>query len=89
MPVAAIVTLVLVGLLVAALAFYFVWVIVILRHITDTLGKVTIGMRAIADRAEPIGDLLAEVNGNLIPVADALEALAGRAASDSTPAKAS
>ena len=89
MPVAAIVTLVLVGLLIAALAFYFVWVIFILRHITDTLGKVTFGVRAIALRAEPIGDLLAEVNGNLAPVADALEALAAKASSEEPPAKAS
>ena len=89
MPVAAIVTLALVGLLVAALAFYFIWVIFILRHITDTLGKVTFGVRAIAHRAEPIGGLLAEVNGNLAPVADALEELAGKATSEEPPAKAS
>lgn len=76
MPVVAIVTLVVVGLIVAALAFYLAWVVVLLHSIHDTLGKVTFGVRAIAHRTAPIGPLVDEINGNLIPVADALEALA-------------
>lgn len=75
MSIAAIVSLVLVGLLVAALAFYLIWVVVILRRAVDTLGKVTFGVRAIAHRTEPLGELLGDVNANLTAVAGALEQL--------------
>lgn len=80
MPPVAIATLAVVGLLVAALAFYLTWVILLLRSIHDTLGKVTFGVRAIAHRTAPLGPMLGEVNGNLIPVADALEELVGTVA---------
>ncbi len=75
MPVVAIVSLVIVFLLVAALAFYLIWVVLILRHAVDTLGKVTFGVRAIAHRTEPVGPVLADVNANLTAVAEALEGL--------------
>ena len=75
MPLVVIVTLVAVGLIVAALALYLTWVVVLLHAIHDTLGKVTFGVRAIAHRTAPIAPLVDEINGNLIPVADALEAL--------------
>ena len=77
MPPVAIVTLVIVFLIVAALAFYLTWVVVILRSIHDTLGKVTFGVRAIAHRTAPLGSAIDEINGNLIPIADALEAEVG------------
>jgi hypothetical protein len=79
-PAAAIVSLVLVGLLVAALAAYLIWVVFILRRITGTLGKVSLGVRAIAQRTEPLGELLGGVNDDLVQVADAVEALADRLA---------
>jgi hypothetical protein len=82
MSVAAIVTLVLIGLLVAALAFYLIWVVILLRRIVDTLGKVVFGVRAIAHRTQPIGGILDEVNGDLTAVADAVEGLASGAAED-------
>ena len=75
MSIAAIVSLVLVGLLVAALAFYLIWVVVILQRAVDTLGKVTFGVRAIAHRTEPLDELLSDVNANLTAVAGALEQL--------------
>jgi hypothetical protein len=78
MPAVAIVSLVLVGLLVVALAAYLVWVVLILRRIGDTLGKVTFGVRAIAHRTAPLGELVDAVNAELAPVADAVEALAAR-----------
>ncbi len=76
MSAAAIAALVVVAVLVAALAFYLLWVVVILRRLTDTLGKVTFGVRAIAHRVEPVGPVIAEINADLTGVADALEALA-------------
>ncbi len=75
MSIAAIVSLVLIGLLVAALAFYLIWVVVILHRAVGTLGKVTFGVRAIALRTEPLGELLGDVNTNLTAVAGALEQL--------------
>lgn len=75
MSAAAIVTLVFTGLLVGALAFYLVWVVLLLRRIVDTLGKVVFGVRAIAHRTEPIGTILGEINGDLEAVAGAVEGL--------------
>ncbi|MBA3605921.1 MAG: hypothetical protein H0W46_08120 [Acidimicrobiia bacterium] len=75
MSVGAIVSLVLVAVLVAALAFYLIRVVVLLNGIVDTLGKVTFGVRSIAHRTEPLDELLGDVNGNLTAVAGALEQL--------------
>lgn len=76
MPAAGIAALVVVGVLIAALAFYLAWVVLILRRLTDTLGKVLFGVRSIAHRVEPVESIVDEINGDLIGVADALEALA-------------
>lgn len=72
----AIVALVVTGVLVAALAFYLIWVVVILHRLTDTLGKVVFGVDAIAHRVEPIGPIVTNLNADLGAVADALETLA-------------
>lgn len=76
MPAAGIAALVVTAVLVLALAFYLLWVVLLLRRLTDTLGKVVFGVRSIAHRVEPVGGLVAEMNGDLVGVADALEALA-------------
>ncbi len=76
MSAAAIAALIVTGVLIAALAFYLMWVVVILRRLTDTLGKVVFGVAAIAHRVQPVESLVGEINGDLIGVADALEALA-------------
>lgn len=73
---AAIAALVVTGVLVAALAFYLIWVVFILRRLTDTLGKVVFGVDAIAHRVQPVGTIVTELNSDLGAVADALEALA-------------
>lgn len=64
------------GVLVAALAFFLIWVVLILRRLTDTLGKVVFGVASIAHRVQPVDQLVSEINGDLIAVADALELLA-------------
>lgn len=87
MPVAAILTLVFTGLVVVALAFYLIWVILILRHVVDTLGKVTFGVRAIAHRTEPIEPVLSQINGDLTAVAEGLEGLVDKLGA--SPARAS
>ncbi len=76
MSAAAIAALVVTGVLIAALAFYLLWVVVILRRLTDTLGKVVFGVASIAHRVQPVESLVGEINGDLIGVAAALEALA-------------
>lgn len=76
MSAAAIAAIVVTAVLVVALAFYLLWVVVILRRLTDTLGKVVFGVDSIAHRVEPVEQLVGEINGDLIGVADALEALA-------------
>ena len=76
MSAAAIAALVVTGVLIVALAFYLLWVVVILRRLTDTLGKVVFGVASIAHRVEPVAAVVGEINGDLIAVADALEALA-------------
>ena len=73
MPAAAIVTLVLVAILVVALALYLIRIIMILRHTNDQLGKITFGVRAIANQTKPINDLTSSINANLGAVADALD----------------
>lgn len=75
MSAAAIVSLLLIAVLVVVLASYLITVIVILRRATDTLGKITFGVRAIAHRTEPLGELLGDVNNDLSAVAGALEQL--------------
>jgi len=72
---AAIAALVVTGVLIAALAFYLLWVVVILRRLTDSLGKVVFGVAAIAHRVQPVESIVGEINGDLTDVADALEAL--------------
>lgn len=79
MPAAAIVTLVLVGVLVLALAAYLIRVVLILRAVNDTLGKITFGVRAIAHRVVPVGSLVGDLNANLGAVAGALEGLVAKA----------
>lgn len=78
MNAAAIVTLVLTAVLVAALAFYLTWVVLLLRRAVDTLGKITFGVRAIAHRTAPLEPVLTDVNSTLGDVADALEDLGAR-----------
>jgi hypothetical protein len=79
MPAAAIATIVLATLIVLALAFYLTWVVVILRRVEDTLGKVTFGVRSIAHRTGPVNATMDEMNANLHAVADALEAIVAKA----------
>ncbi len=76
MSAAAVAALAVTAVLVVALAFYLLWVVLILRRLTDTLGKVVFGVASIAHRVQPVKDLVSEINNDLTGVADALEALA-------------
>ena len=84
-PAAGVAALVVTAVLVAALAFYLTWVVLILRQLTDTLGKVLFGVGAIAHRVAPVDHLVGEINDDLTAVADALEALAADLAHAGSP----
>lgn len=68
-------TLVAAALIVAALAIYLITVIVLLRKTLRTLGTVNVGLRAIAQRVEPLEPILSDVNADLTAVRDGLVAV--------------
>jgi len=84
-PAAGIAAVVVTAVLVGALAAYLVWIVLILRHLTDTLGKVLFGVGAITHRVAPVDRLVGEINDDLTAVADALEALAADLAPAGSP----
>lgn len=69
---AGIVTLILVGLAVVALAAYLIYVALILRHVSFTLGTIIAGLRSIALQTEPLRRVIDEINGDLSDVDAAL-----------------
>jgi hypothetical protein len=77
MPLAGIVTLIGIGLTVAALAFYLIHVIILLRQTSFALGTIVAGLRSIAHATTPLGPVLTEVNTDLQATRDALEAVLG------------
>lgn len=77
MPVAGIVTLVAIGLTVAALAFYLLHVLMLLRATSFTLGTIIAGLRAIAHQTRPVGEVVTAINSDLGEVKEALESILG------------
>jgi hypothetical protein len=75
MPAAAIVTLVIGGLIIAAAALGLIRVIGHLMAVARTLDGVVAGVRAVADKTEPVPAALASVNANLEPVRDFCESI--------------
>lgn len=75
MPAAAIVTLIGVGILVLALAFYLIRIALILRSVIDTLGKITFGVRAIAHATTPVNPILGEIKADVDTMESALTGL--------------
>lgn len=75
MPLVGIVTVVIVLIIVAALAFYLIQVTLLLKQVNATLGKVIGGVLGIADQTQPIGPVLGEINKDLGGVQAALQGL--------------
>jgi uncharacterized protein YoxC len=63
--------------LVIVLAVYLIAIAATLRRVSQTLGLVTFGVRAIEKQTEPIGPVASDINGALEQVADALESVVG------------
>lgn len=82
MPASAWVTVVVSLVIAAALAFYLIRVVILLRSINDTLGKVTFGVRSIAHRTAPLGELLTPIKTDLEAVADTLDGVAAGLSQD-------
>ena len=70
-------TLVELVVLVLVLAIYLILIARKLNRISKTLGLVTFGVRAIEKQTQPIGPVLADINGALEGVAAALESVVG------------
>ena len=83
MPAAAVVTIVIALVIAAALAYYLTRVVIVLRAVNDSLGKITFGVRAIAHRTEPLAELLTPVKTDLEAVADTLDEVAASLAQES------
>lgn len=77
MSLPAIAMLIGVGVLVAGLAFYLIAIALVLRKTLFTLGTVHVGLRAIADRVEPVQDILSEITDDLQTVHEKTEQTAG------------
>jgi hypothetical protein len=75
MPLAAIVTIIIALIIVAALAFYLIKVALILKDVSSTLDKVIGGVSGIVDQTQPIGPVLGEINKDLGGVQSALQGL--------------
>lgn len=61
------------ALLVGVLAGYLVAITKTLQRVSQTLARVTWGVRAIERQTEPLGATLRDVNADLAAVADALD----------------
>jgi hypothetical protein len=79
MPGPAVLTLIGVGALVAALAFYLIYVAVILRRVVGRLEIVLNGVVAVSQQAAPIGEVAGAINHDLAAAQASIEAVAARA----------
>ena len=62
-------------LIILTLAAYLIKIAATLRHVSQTLGLVTFGVRAIERQTEPLGPVVGDINGALGQIAGALEEL--------------
>jgi len=65
------------GILAAALASYLIIIVWILYDVSFTLGTVLIGVRAIANQVEPVGQVVGGIAGNVSALDSALGGLLG------------
>ncbi len=75
MDAATVALLVIVGVIVAAIAFHLIAIAVSLRKITTTLTSLRGGVQAIKGQTDPIGDVVAGVAGDVAAIDDDLEGL--------------
>lgn len=73
MPVTGIVTLIGVGLIVAALAIYLIWVAALLQRVSSMLTTIIDRLWGISASAEPLGGAVGEINRDLDATRQALD----------------
>ena len=82
MPAAAVVSIAIALVIAAALAYYLTRVVIVLRAVNDSLGKINLGVRSIAGQTAPLGELLTPVKTDLEAVADVLDGVAASLAEE-------
>lgn len=75
MPAAAVVTLVIATLIIAAAALGLIRVIFHLKAVRQTLGTVIMGVTVVAHQTRTVPEVLPSVNDNLKPVRDFCESV--------------
>ena len=75
MGAATVVTLLGVGIIVAAIALYLINIVLILNHVSFTVGTVIIGVRAIAAACEPLAPVIRDIANNVSAIDENLEVL--------------
>ncbi|MGH9124174.1 MAG: hypothetical protein ACRDZ8_05525 [Acidimicrobiales bacterium] len=65
------------GILVAALAIYLITIVYILQDVSFTLGTVLIGVRAIVNQVQPVGQVVGQIADNVNAIDSALGSLLG------------
>lgn len=73
MPVTGIVTLIGVGLIVAALAIYLIWVAALLQRVSAMLTSIIDRLWGISASAEPLGGAVGEINRDLSAAKQSLD----------------
>ena len=79
MPPAAIMTIVLALLTVLVLAAYLISIALVLRRIDTKLRAVNAGLPVVAQKTEPVGSIVGEINNDLAGVDKALQAVLAKA----------
>lgn len=82
MPAAAIVTLILVGVVVLVLAAYLLYVGWMLQRVTGSLSDIVGGLQEVGRVTEPLGDLVDAINEDLAHVEASVDELAARLPDD-------
>ena len=75
MGAATVVTLLGVGIIVAAIALYLINICLILNHVSFTVGTVIIGVNAIAQACAPLAEVVRDIKNNVSAIDEDLEAL--------------
>jgi hypothetical protein len=78
MPAAAIFSIVLAALTVLVLAAYLISIARILARISAKLREVNTGLHVVAEKTEPVGSIVGDINSDLASADDALRAVLAR-----------
>jgi hypothetical protein len=74
MPAVAVITLILVGAAVVVIAFYLIYIALILNHVVRRLNTILGGVVASGEQSAPIGEVAGAINADLEAAARALHA---------------